>query len=334
MIVALTVLALLMLIGGLAAVVQGIPFVRLEVGWTMVIAGTVGASGGAVLLGITAAVARLARIERALSERAPAARAAGERFAADPAETGTAPVRGARSEPVMQPVLPPIPFPAVAPSTPEPRPAEPTGLNGGAALAAGAAVAAAGLAASELRLTRAEDPDLPAGRHEPALQDPALHEPALHEPAPQEPVMREPASYEPGPHRPDPELHEPLPPTEEPRPVTGDRHDAPPPPAPEPVPPAPEPVADASPQEPPHEDPSDREPPLDEPPGKTVIGTYDSGGNTYTMYADGTIDAETPAGRFHFASIEELKAFRGAGGEGAARGARAAGAPATASPVG
>ncbi len=52
-----------------------------------------------------------------------------------------------------------------------------------------------------------------------------------------------------------------------------------------------------------------------------MIGTYDSGGNTYTMYADGTIDADTPAGRFHFASIEELKVFRNAGGEGAARSA-------------
>ncbi|MET7245011.1 hypothetical protein ABZT49_16780, partial [Methylobacterium sp. EM32] len=91
---------------------------------------------------------------------------------------------------------------------------------------------------------------------------------------------------------------------------------------PEPVPPAPEPVAEAPrPEEPSYEEAPHQEPPLDEALAKTVIGTYDSGGNTYTMYADGTIDAETPAGRFHFASIEELKAFRGAGGEGAARGA-------------
>ncbi len=141
MIVALTVLALLMLIGGLAAMVQGIPFVRLEVGWTMVIAGTVGASAGAVLLGITAAVARLGRIERALTGGVPAARPVADPA---PAETGAAPVRATRSEPVLSPVLPPIPFPAAPPPTPDPRPAEPTGLGGRTALAAGAAVAAAG----------------------------------------------------------------------------------------------------------------------------------------------------------------------------------------------
>ncbi|TGD92755.1 hypothetical protein EU555_34325 [Methylobacterium nonmethylotrophicum] len=267
------VLALLMLIGGLAAIVQGIPFVRLEVGWTMVIAGTVGASGGAVLLGITAAVARLGRIERALSERASGAA---------PAEM---PVRASRTEPLLPPVpIPTPPLPARQPA-PEPRPAEPAGLDGGAALAAGAAVAAAGLAASELRLRRADDPDLPA---EPAPHDAAP--PPLPPPhAPQEPVRAVPAE-------------EPVP--AEPADAVGPEpaHDPVPTPAaaPEPEPPAQEPV-------------------IEEPPGKTVIGTYDSGDNTYTMYADGTIDADTPAGRFHFASIEELKAFRSAGGEGAAR---------------
>ncbi|AWB25030.1 hypothetical protein DA075_22690 [Methylobacterium currus] len=306
----MTVLALLMLIGGVAAMVQGIPFVRLEVGWTMVIAGTVGASGGAMLLGITAAVARLARIERALTERAPAARGVAEQTFVDPApaEVGAAPVRASRSEPVMPPILPPIAFPPA----PEPRPAGPTGFDGGAALAAGTTVAAAGLAASELRLTRAEDRDLPAKGPEASR----------HEPMPQEPISQEPLSQEPLLH--EPAHHEPLPlPAEDPRSDAGGMHDAaappppPAPPAPEPAPPMPEPVAEAPrPEEPPHE-----ELPLEEPPGKTVIGTYDSGGNTYTMYADGTIDAETPAGRFHFASIEELKAFRGAGGEGAARGA-------------
>ncbi len=318
MIVALTVLALLMLIGGLAAMVQGIPFIRLEVGWTMVIAGTVGASAGAVLLGITAAVARLGRIERALDGRAPAARSVADLA---PAGTGAAPVRASRSEPVLSPVLPPIPFPA-APPAPEPRPAEPTGLGGGAALAAGAAVAAAGLAASELRLSRAEDADLPTERHDAPPPEPPQHEPSPHAPIAQdsmtqefvtqdfpahESIAQEVVAPEPAPH--ETAVHEPVPPpAEEPR-LEPAQEVAPPPPAPEPVAEAP------APPEPPHEDRPE------EPPGKTVIGTYDSGGNTYTMYADGTIDADTPAGRFHFASIEELKVFRNAGGEGAARSA-------------
>ncbi|AWN49784.1 hypothetical protein DK419_01045 [Methylobacterium terrae] len=296
------VLALLMLIGGLASIVQGIPFVRLEVGWTMVIAGTVGASGGAVLLGIAAAVARLGRIERAL-----AVRSVTERPVAAPAlpevaapEAGLAPVRAVRSEPVMAPVLPPIPFPAAPPPVPEPRPAEPTGLDGGAALAAGAA---AGLAASELRLTRAEDADPPMGTHDPAPQDP-IHPDTIH---------REPARHEPPapaePYSPEPLPSEPL------APEARAMHDeVPPPPVEEPPPP---PGPEARPGEAP---PPEAHLP-EEPPGKTVIGTYDSGGNTYTMYADGTIDAETPAGLFHFASIDELKAFRSAGGEGAARSA-------------
>jgi hypothetical protein len=318
MIVALTVLALLMLIGGVAAMVQGIPFVRLEVGWTMVIAGTVGASGGAVLLGIAAAVARLARIERALTERVPAARRGAEQTFADPApdEVGTAPARAGRSEPVLAPVLPPIAFPPVVPPAPEPRPAEPTGFNGGLALAAGTAVAAAGLAASELRLTRAEDQDPPAEPQDAVRQEVGRQEFNQQESAGQETSLHEPLLHAPA-------HHELPPPAEEPRSNAGRMHDAAPPPpppappAPEPAPPMPEAVAEAPrPEEPPYE-----EPPLEEPPGKTVIGTYDSGGNTYTMYADGTIDADTPAGRFHFASIEELKAFRGAGGEGSARGA-------------
>lgn len=330
MIVALSVLAFLMLIGGLAAMVQGIPFIRLEVGWTMVIAGTVGASAGAVLLGITAAVARLGRIERALAGRPVGERPVSETpFPARPhpdrplpalavpepaaPETGAAPMRALRNEPV----LPPIPFPATTPAAQEPRRAEPAGFDGGAALAAGAAGMAVGLAASELRLTRAEDADPPAGPHEPRLDQHKLDAPRLdeakpYEPVPHEPVMPDPAYRDPVHHEPPP----PPPPVEEARVGDGAKYEEPvsppalpaveppPPPAPEPAPPLPQ-----------------EELLPEEPPGKTVIGTYDSGGNTYTMYADGTIDAETPAGRFHFASIDELKAFRNAGGEGAARSA-------------
>ncbi|MBY0296761.1 MAG: hypothetical protein K2X71_12075, partial [Methylobacterium sp.] len=63
-------LAVLMVVGGLASVVQGIPYVRLEIGWTMVIAGTVAVSGGSVLLGLAAVVARLHRMERLMGQGA------------------------------------------------------------------------------------------------------------------------------------------------------------------------------------------------------------------------------------------------------------------------
>lgn len=47
----------------------------------------------------------------------------------------------------------------------------------------------------------------------------------------------------------------------------------------------------------------------------TVVGTYSSGGNTYVMYSDGSIRAETPTGLYRFDSLDELKAFIAAGGE-------------------
>jgi hypothetical protein len=52
-----------------------------------------------------------------------------------------------------------------------------------------------------------------------------------------------------------------------------------------------------------------------EQPERSLVGTYESGGNIYTMYSDGSIDAQTPAGNFHFASLEELKHFIAEGGE-------------------
>lgn len=48
----------------------------------------------------------------------------------------------------------------------------------------------------------------------------------------------------------------------------------------------------------------------------TIIGTYNSGENKYVMFSDGSIEAETPQGFFRFASLDELKEFIAAGGEG------------------
>ena len=59
-------------------------------------------------------------------------------------------------------------------------------------------------------------------------------------------------------------------------------------------------------------------PPLDEqepepmpapPAERTLAATYASGENTYFMYSDGTIEAETPIGRFRFGSMDELRVF-------------------------
>jgi hypothetical protein len=48
-----------------------------------------------------------------------------------------------------------------------------------------------------------------------------------------------------------------------------------------------------------------------------VVGTYNSGDNKYVMFSDGSIEAQTPSGVFRFQSLEELKEFIAAGGEGA-----------------
>jgi hypothetical protein len=54
-------------------------------------------------------------------------------------------------------------------------------------------------------------------------------------------------------------------------------------------------------------------PSLQEPPGvpaePAVIGRYTSGNTTYIMFADGSIEAETPTGILRFASLAELKSY-------------------------
>jgi hypothetical protein len=54
---------------------------------------------------------------------------------------------------------------------------------------------------------------------------------------------------------------------------------------------------------------------MEAPGSPAVVGTYNSGGNFYIMYSDGSIEAETPAGKFRFTSLDELKDFIAAGGD-------------------
>lgn len=66
---------------------------------------------------------------------------------------------------------------------------------------------------------------------------------------------------------------------------------------------------------------ADPEPPAEDKAERTAVGRYSSGGNTYVMFDDGSIEADTPNGRFTFGSLDELKAFVDGGGEKSARGA-------------
>lgn len=64
MVVLLSLFGLGLVATGVAAMVFGAPIVQVERGWTMVISGTVCASAGAVLLGVSLATQRLGRIAR------------------------------------------------------------------------------------------------------------------------------------------------------------------------------------------------------------------------------------------------------------------------------
>ncbi|MEE7466486.1 hypothetical protein MOF8_05985 [Methylobacterium oryzae] len=214
MIAALFALAAAMIIGGCAAVIQGFPYVRLESGLAMVIAGSVAASSGAVLLGLGVVALGFRRLERAMG-RVPAV---GERPAAP------APVDEVRTVLVPEP---------------DHRP-EPDAKAGDAI-------------APEDDLFAAPEPP-PPSREEPHREPETASPEEL-------PALR-------------PSLD---------------------------TPPEPEPAPKAAP--------------------RTVVGRYASGGNTYVMFEDGSIEAETPQGRFTFASLDELKAFVDGGGESGTRGA-------------
>lgn len=159
MIVALSAVACVMVVIGLGLVVQGTPFTRLEWGWTMVLAGTVTATGGILLAGLAVLAARLARLERALlGDAAPA-----------PARLGGAPAH-----------VPPLPAGALSVT----ESVEPVLAERPRLAAASAADQRAILAAGELFAEPADAPLSPVARVVPA-EEASLAEPPP-EPSPPE----------------------------------------------------------------------------------------------------------------------------------------------------
>jgi hypothetical protein len=257
MIIAFYGLALAMILGGLAALVQGYGIIVLERGWTLVIAGTVAAASGALLLGITAGLSRLRAIQAELARLRehfsrvdapfPETLSALDPFAAvssaEVARDTFGPDQGERGEEARH-----------ADRIAEPRrgagPAQPFERT-----------------APEVSF-RLREREAPAGRDR---SDPLADEALLFgsdgaEPKP-DPFGRGAADR------------------------TGAGEEA-------------EPRRDAK--------SAASEPPM-------VIGTYNSGGNRYTMYSDGSIEADTPDGHYRFSSLDELKAFIASGGESGPR---------------
>ncbi|GAA0265589.1 hypothetical protein LNAOJCKE_2506 [Methylorubrum aminovorans] len=332
MVVALLALSSVMILGGIAAVVQGFPYVRLESGLAMVIGGSTAASAGVVLLGLTVIVHRLLKLQDVMSD-----------------------LRAASPQPSVQAALPvgTAPWEASTPeapafAAPEITPPERPSFGGLAAAGAGAA-GLAGLSIGALR---------PGGRgSEPVFEDPAPS--AAPQPSAAEPLLPDllpeaaparasddelfrapepaqdgtpapvPVAFEPEPVKvadPVVEPHVEVQPAAEPIGLRSFLDE----PAPAPVPDAPAAQFEPSPepsQEPGAPAPVVQEPASQEPEPKEAIteerhavGSYASGANTYVMFSDGSIEADTPRGRFTFGSLDELKSFVNAGGE-EARGA-------------
>lgn len=86
-------------------------------------------------------------------------------------------------------------------------------------------------------------------------------------------------------------------------------------------------TADAMPSATPEDTVPAAAPPTDGP--RTMLATYNSGGNTYFMYSDSSIEADMPGGRYRFSSMDELRGFIETG-KGGTLVAAADAAPATA----
>lgn len=294
MIIALFALSIAMIVGGIASVVQGFPFVRLESGLAMTIAGATTASAGAVLLGLAVLAGQVKGVARRLAEAA----------------TALPPVISPPRESSPREFVPHTTLPDVEPAESKLQASRRPVIAGATGLAAGTALGAS-LGSPETR-----------ARPEPSFEEPSFEEPAASSPA--EPLL--------------PDL---LPPHDAVSEPVHDRsddkpHDASSHAADVPANEAGPEAADAdlfAPTEPPALRPALDDTPAVAPaseeaalpetppqPALQVVGTYVSGGNTYVMFSDGSIEAETPRGRFTFESLEELKAFVEAGGEGENRG--------------
>src|SRR4051812_49924772 len=105
MAVALYMFAVAMIVGGAAVVVQGYGIILNERGWTMVIAGTVAATGGFLLFGIATIAARLGRVVRELT-------ALGQRAGRLDASALTPPPPRTAEAPVESPAARELPLPS------------------------------------------------------------------------------------------------------------------------------------------------------------------------------------------------------------------------------
>lgn len=323
MIIALLALAFAMIVGGLLAVFFGWDIVLVERGWTMVLAGSISAAGGAIVLAITAAVSRLdrlqaefARLQVDLGHPEPSqAEMAVREFGEEPLEADID-VREGKSSPGKS--LPGMSLAALS-----------GGLLGGKLFGRGTPKeeerpADLPLFTDEDRLARAEEiAETDLDRPSPKADEPLLPFPPRTTPEPVEAhdeeaevkvpdfllgdrlretyVEAHSTSVEIFPYSRDEASDK-----REDEQALDERRDD-----------VLEPEEEPAPEPEPAEAEALREPAsTEEPRSATVIGTYNSGDNTYVMFSDGSIEAQTPGGVFRFQSLDELKQFIASGGEG------------------
>jgi len=331
MVVALLALAAAMIVGGLVAVVQGYDIVLLERGWTLVISGSVCATGGALLLGLSTVLSRLGKIQAELVKTRERMGQAEPVLPHSPALDPLAAVSSGLLAGGAGEARPQQSFPSddVEPTLPpfmrRNREDENEDDNEPAA---------------DIVPTRDADqapvPNLPEAPARNDNRGPRLNLPRYlfggRNPAPEEPKTRDDdfARLDPA-----DDLDEPdfdlgriergseaseserakarlFPSMTQDEPPAGER---PPPsfPVVSPVRPESERSESERDVEP---EPGDTESGPSSPDGpRTVVGTYNSGDNRYVMFSDGSIEAETPDGMFRFDSLEELKEFIASGGE-------------------
>jgi hypothetical protein len=309
MIIALLALAFAMILGGLLATILGWDIVLVERGWTMVIAGCISATSGALLLGITAAVSKLGKIQIEL-----------ERLQGD--------LEGLQMAEEQQPTGD-LSLAALS-----------GGLLGGAASGTGdarprdeeqAASYSFDRERGNGRETATDEAERPAERPEASEPVRSVLPFPSRPPSEAASVESEEVSgmkvpefligdrvrdryeevriFDPGPSPLDSEA-EAQGTRERPNEDLGDGI----------LEPAAGPAAapaeeDVSPPEREPEKAAEETAP-EETDAATIIGTYNSGDNRYVMFSDGSIEAQTPRGVFRFQSLDELKEFIAAGGEG------------------
>jgi hypothetical protein len=290
MVVALLVLSLAMIVGGVFAVALGWDIVLLERGWTMVIAGSIGAGSGAVLLGITGVIARLSRIRSELASLHDEMTRLGAPLPPPPImdeapAVSSALLAGAASDDEQRS--------SAAVSEDEDRNQATLPLFMRPAEAGEGSRATDRDDHASFRADRARVPEREGSGEAIAAEVPSRTERgaaagfssgddrALPPFEPEDQADRVPAASE------EAELVPSAQPARRPEPVD-----------------EPEPEPDREPDEKASTEPA-----------PAVIGTYNSGDNRYVMFSDGSIEAETPEGVFRFNSLDELKEFIAAGGE-------------------